>query len=46
LVFEQKRKKQKNAGTDGILGTINSLIETKNVKNDARFVEFPSRQSD
>ena len=45
-IWECYLKKHKNAGTDGILETISSLIETKNVKNNTRFVEFPSRQSD
>ena len=45
-IWECYLKKHKNTGTDGILETISSLIETKNVKNNTRFVEFPSRQSD
>lgn len=44
-IWECYLKKNKNNGEDAILEAARSLIEIKNIQNETRFVELPSRQS-
>lgn len=44
-IWECYLKKHKNSGEDAILEAARSLIEMKNIQDETRFVELPSRQS-
>ena len=44
-IWECYLKKHKNNGEDAILEAARSLIEMKNIQDETKFVELPSRQS-
>ena len=44
-IWECYLKKHKNNGKDAILAAARSLIEMKNIQDETKFVELPSRQS-